>query len=306
MVDSDLTREDVVGLLRGRRNWGRWGTEDGRGAVNLITEQKVCEATRLVTSGRTVSLSQVHPVRPGPGNSRPAQQFIYRHDLPHGGGVAYEYIGVDFHHAAVTHIDALCHIWDEDGMWGGRRPSSVFGNDGAAFGDIDQFGHGIITRGVLLDIPRHRGEAYVSSGSPVRHSELEDVVRAQDVEVRPGDALILYSGRENWTAAHPEYHAEQAVKPGIHVSCLSFVRDHDIAVVLWDMMDEHPDVDPYALPWGMHGSLISFGTPLVDNCYLSALAEACAEQSRYEFLLMLAPLRIVGGTGSPINPIAVL
>jgi kynurenine formamidase len=299
------TQQEVWDYLHKDRNWGRWGADDQLGAVNLISEQKRVDAARLVQSGVTVSLSRPFPNQPQPGNSRPAEQVLYRSDKPNDSGAAGEYLGIRYHGYACTHIDAICHWWDSEGMWGGRDPDSVLSSNGSSWADIDKLSGGIVTRGILLDVPRFRGEASVTLERPVHGAELEAVAEAEGVQIRPGDALAVYSGREKWSAAHPEWHGEQPARPGLHASCLPFIRKNDVSVVCWDLMDAQPIGDEYDLPVGMHGVLFAYGVPLVDNCLLEPLADTCAEQKRYEFLLVIAPLRIVGGTGSPANPIAV-
>ena len=165
---------------------------------------------------------------------------------------------------------------------------------------------GILTRGVLLDVPRHRGEPHVTLERPVHGWELEEVAKAQGVVVEPGDALIVYSGREAYQAQHPDEFLgsrDGQPVPGLHASCMPFIRDHDVSLLVWDMMDARPN--EYGLPWSMHGVLYSYGVALLDNALLQPLAEACAEEGRYEFLLIVAPLKVPGGTGSPVNPLAV-
>ena len=294
------SRDEVLGYLRDRRNWDRWGGDDQTGAINLITDAKRAAAAQLVRTGRSVSLSRPFPKDPAPGNPEPAQHFMRW--LPRGsGGLAVDYYGIAYHGVAATHIDALCHVWDEHGMWGGRRPDDVLTTQGTRWGDVDQWREGIITRGVLLDVPRFRGEPFVTIDAPVHGWELEDVAKAEGVRLEPGDALLVYSGREAWQAANPGT-GYTPPRPGLHASCLPFVRDNDVTVLGWDMMDAAPN--EYDIPWTMHGALFSYGVALLDNSLLEPLAGVCAEEGRYEFMLTIAPLRVPGGTGSPVNPIA--
>ncbi len=295
------SRDEVMGYLRDRRNWNRWGAEDQRGAINLVTAEKRVAAAGLVRSGRSVSLSREFPTRPGPGNPNPAQQFTRWMDRG-SGGAAVDYYGISYHGYITTHIDALCHVWDEHGMWGGRDPKAVLTTQGTQWGDVDQWRDGIITRGVLLDIPRHRQTPHVTLERPVHGWELEEAAQAQGVRLEPGDALLVYSGRESWQAANPTWSGYSPPSPGLHASCLPFIRDHDIAVLGWDLMDAAPN--EYGLPWTVHGALFAYGVALLDNSLLEPLAHACAEEGRYTFMLTIAPLRVPGGTGSPANPIA--
>ena len=150
---------DYVAMYRERRNWGRWGRDDQVGAINLITAEKRAAAAGLVRNGRTVSLSRVF---------EPPQHFMQKSSLGNGGGFVMDYLGFIYHGGVVTHIDAPCHIWDEDGMWQGRDPDVEITTQGAHFADITNWKTGIITKGVLLDVPRHRGEPHVTADQPVR------------------------------------------------------------------------------------------------------------------------------------------
>jgi hypothetical protein len=294
------TKVEVESYLRDRRNWGRWGADDQVGAVNLITAEKRLQAAALVRSGRAVSLSREFPKTPAPNNPTPAQHFM--HTLDRGtGGAALDYYGISYHGQASTHLDSLCHVWNEDGMWNGRKPSDEIGFAGARFGAITNWSTGIITRGVLLDVPRFRGEPCVTQARPIHGWELEDIAKAQGISIEPGDALIVYGGREAWDRVNPIWGSGTS-RPGLHASCLAFIRDTDAALLVWDMMDLAPN--GYDVPWSVHGAIFAYGVGLVDNALLEPLAAACAEEGRYTFMLMVLPLVVGGGTGSPTNPVA--
>jgi kynurenine formamidase len=302
MADNRVpTREEVLSYLRDRRNWGRWGDDDQRGAVNLITPEKRASAAALVRSGRAVSLSRDIPTAPGPTNPIPAEHWM-RTVTRGTGGYALDYYGIVYHGRAATHLDALCHVWDEEGLWNGHDPAREITMDGACWGAVQHWREGLTTRGVLLDVPRYRGEPFVTLEQPVHGWELEEVAAAQGVALEPGDAVAVYSGRETWQSANATEGGYDSPNPGLHASCLPFLRDNDIAVLLWDLMDANPN--EYDIPWTVHGAVFAYGVALVDNALLQPLAEACVEEGRYEFMLTLAPLPVVGGTGSPVNPIA--
>ena len=297
------SKSEVMSYLRERRNWGRWGDRGSAGAINLIDAPKRIEAVGLVKNGRTVSLSRPFPVEPRTENPRPAQHFMSVMERPHGGGAAMDYYGVYYHGTATTHIDALCHVWDSGGMWDGKSPDEILTFSGGTYATVDAWSDGILTRGVLLDVPRHRGTSYVTLDSPVHGWELEDIAQAQGVRIRPGDAVMVYSGREAYAADHGGNWAGGDSRPGLHASCLKFVRDNDISILGWDMMDSSPN--EYDIPWTVHGVIFAYGVALLDNSLLEPLANACAEEGRHEFMLTINPLNVIGGTGSPVNPIAV-
>lgn len=243
-------------------------------------------------TGRTVSLSRPFT---------PDQHFIRVNQRGSGGSVV-DYYGFLYHGVAVTHVDALCHVWDRNGMWNGRDPAKEIDTNGTRYADITAFGDGLVTRGVLLDVPRHRKTPHVTLDQPVRGEELEIIAKAQGVTIEPGDALMIYSGREAFVKSAGSYGPSTSARPGLHVSCARFIRDRDVSILAWDMHDAMPDANQ--LPWPAHGVLYAYGVALLDNALLEPLAQACADERRYEFMFMALPLKIPRGTGSPVNPIA--
>jgi kynurenine formamidase len=296
------SKKEVLSYLKERRNWGRWGDDDQRGAINLITPEKRVAAAKLVRGGRAVSMSRDFPKEPGPGNPNPAQHWLRWGELRDGGGGVVDFYGISYHGYVATHVDALCHVWNEDGIWNGRDPKEQITSNGARWGAIHHWREGITTRGVLLDVPKHRGEPFVTQEKPVHGWELEAIAKAEGLTLGPGDAICVFSGREAWQQANPEWSGYGPTSPGLHASCLPFLRDNDVAVLSWDLMDARPN--EYDVPWTVHGAIFAYGIALVDNSLLQPLAQACAEEGRYEFMLTFAPLPVVGGTGSPVNPIA--
>jgi len=262
-----------------------------------------------VTSGRSVSLSRPFPTSPGLNNALPAQHYMKT--MRRGtGGFAADYYGIFYHGVASTHLDALCHTWDdEQAMWNGRDPKKEITFDGATFGSVEHWAEGIITRGVMLDVPRHRGTPCVTQEEPVHGWELDDILRARNITLEPGDAVCVYAGREQWQAQNPNraysvpFGPGPLDRPGLHISCLPFLRDHDVSLLVWDMLDALPI--GYDVPWAVHACLFAYGLPLLDNALLEPLAAACTDEGRDDFMLVIAPLRVIGGTGSPANPLAV-
>jgi kynurenine formamidase len=286
-------------------NWGRWGQEDQIGALNLIGTEKRLAAAGLVRSGRTVSLSRPIPTDPGVGNPRPAQHFVKRSGPSEAGGAALDFLMIGWHGYTCTHLDALCHVWGPEGMWNGGRAEEAITFDGAVWGGIEHWRQGIITRGVLLDVPAHRNEPFVTVERPVTGRELIEIARDTDVKLEPGDAIVVYCGRDAWDSAHDSegQWSSESRKPGLDGSCLEFFRNNDCAMVVWDMLDATVQDPPSR--WGVHAGIFQLGLALLDNAELEELAQACREEKRHEFMLVVAPLRLIGGTGSPVNPLAV-
>jgi kynurenine formamidase len=301
MSEAIPSQAEMQTYLTEHNNWGRWGKDDQRGAINLITAEKRLEAVALARKGRTVSLSRPFPKDPAPNNPTPAMHWMRALERPFGVGGVIDFYGISYHGQSSTHIDALCHVWGDQGLWNGASPDLIKA-DGTQWGAITNWRDGIVTRAVVLDVPRFRNQPFVTKDRPVTGAEMEAIAQAQGVEVRPGDALIVHSGREAYDRGNDLPWGTPGIpRPGLHPSTLRFIHEHDVSVLVWDMMDDEREPE---CPWGVHSAIFAFGVALVDNALIEPLAGVCAEEGRHEMMLMLCPLVVEGGTGSPLNPIA--
>jgi kynurenine formamidase len=304
------TQAEYDGWREKFSNWGRFGADDELGTVNFVTPEVRRAAAKLVRAGRSVSLS-----RPIDTHASPRNPFPAHHLIPAGrsGGIA-DYLGLFIHGFAHTHIDALSHIPTADGraFYNGRARSAETMLPRKATSSVDFWRDGIATRGVLYDVPRLRGEPYVRPGKPIHAWDLEDAAKRQGVTPRPGDAVVIRGGLDPYLAAHPEG-AGFASPAGVHASVLEFLWEHDASMLVWDMHEAPTEDQGLANPIPIHSpvhvhciAIPYMGLALLDNAQLEPLAAACAELGHYEFQLVVAPLVIPGGTGSPVNPIALL
>ena len=309
LADRTPPTEEEFRAYRERfSNWGRWGDDDQFGTLNHITPEVRTAAAALVQDGRSVSLSHPLATEPGPENAEPVQ-----HEMRLLGDHCADFIGIFYHGRANTHLDALCHVYTHaDGdLFNGRPSADNITLEGAKTLSVDHWRHGIVTRGVLYDIPRLRGVEHVPVSEPVHGWELEDAAQAEGVEPRPGDAVVIRSGAGPFMAAHPGFPEgyEDQRRPGVHASAIEFLHARDAALLVWDLMDApmHRADGSVMQPSPIHRLAIPYlGLPLLDNAQLDELAQTCAELGRWEFMLTVAPLVVRGGTGSPVNPIAVL
>lgn len=292
------SQDRVEGYFKELNNWGRWGDSDQRGTVNLITAATREAAGRLVRTGRTVSLARDIGPQPAlmyhatfPSNRERADVVLDRFDLV-------------YHGYTITHIDALCHVaWDGQ-LYNGRPFMQSVTAAGATWCPIDPLFDGITGRGVLLDVAAARPEGFVTVGRPVTPRELDAAAARAGVRVEPGDVVVVRSGDEAFRRAHPEWVARVSPHPGLHVSCLTWFREKDIAAIAWDMMDERPIGYP-GFGMGAHLAIPFLGLALVDNTNPERLAAACREEGRYEFLFTATPIRLAGSTGAPAHPLAI-
>ena len=280
-------------------NWGRWGENGEIGALNLITPEKRLAAVALVQEGFSVSLASDANTVQAVDNPRP-----YEHEML---SIGSDRIAVRYHGITHTHIDALAHINDNGTFFDGYTPDAdaTLAN-GHEKSSIHNLKNGVLTRGVLIDIPRFRGLPYLEPGTPIYVEELEAWEEQTGVRISSGDALFIRTGvwaRREVEGPWLRGRARGGRSAGLHPSVIPWLKERDVAL----LGSDHPTyVSPSNLPGAVHDfAILYLGIHMIDNCDLEALGAAAAERGRWEFLLMLAPLAIPGGTDSPLNPIAV-
>jgi kynurenine formamidase len=294
------------------KNWGVWGPEDTRGTLNYIRPEHVREAASLVRSGRSISLSLPVNKVAGPDNPNPAIHYMATgHDTDIGSGTlrfATDFLGMQFHGDCHTHIDALCHIAYRGQLYNGR-PAGLVTTTGADAFDITEYSQGVVGRGVLLDIPRLRGVPWLEPGMAVSRAELEEAERAQGVRLGEGDLFVFRTGhhRRRLELGPWDNGYTGQGKAGLHVDAISLLHERHVAGFL-------PDGDGETVPSTVEGiaypihplQITAMGMLASDSLNLEDLAEACEIEQRWEFMVIVAPLRIPRATGSPFNPIAVM
>jgi kynurenine formamidase len=295
-----MAAADVLAFHETLSNWGRWGDDDQLGALNVITPAVTATAAATVRTGRTVSCARPLDTVSSADNPSPVAH--------HMTGTATEGMGADYfaispHGFATSHIDALCHIFHEGKIFNGYSAETVTAHGATKLG-IHRLRDGIVTRGVLLDIPALRGVDALEPGEPIFPEDLEAAETKAGLTVRPGDALLVRTGRWQWRRTHGAWDAG-SLAAGLDASCLPWLRERDVATLGSDCVsDVLPSrVDGVGMP--IHTIVIAaMGVHLMDNLDLDTLGAACAEETRWEFLLTVAPLVLRRGTASPVNPIA--
>jgi kynurenine formamidase len=308
-MSSRLKSAEVKALFDKLSNWGRWGKDDQRGALNFITAEKRAAAARLVKTGEAISLALPLATTPAADNPTPVTHLMvqagfdsHEMDLPYAG----DYFAIAPHGMANTHIDALCHVFWQGKMYNGFDAAEV-GSHGARKCAIDVARTGIISRGVLLDIPKIRKVEWLEPGERIMPEELEAAERDHGVRVEEGDVLLIRTGRAAMRKAKGGWDPMGVGLPGLDASCLPWLHERKIAVLGSDSVS---DVVPSGLddvPLPIHvGTLVVMGIHLIDNADFDALSSACGASRRYEFLFTMGPLILLRGTASPVNPIAIL
>ena len=307
MADK-LTSSDVIGLFEKLSNWGRWGKEDQRGALNFITNQKRAAAARLVQTGESVSMAVPLATIPAPDNPAPVTHLMvqagtdaHEQALPYCG----DYFAIAPHGMANTHIDALCHVFWQGKMYNGFDAGEV-GSHGAKKCAIDVTRAGIVSRGVLLDFPRLKKIEWMEPGERILPEDLDAAEKAQHVHVEEGDVLMIRTGRAAMRKVKGGWDPITVGLPGLDASCLPWLHERRIAVLGCDAVSDvlPSGYDGVALPIHV-GTLVAMGIHLIDNADLDAVSSACAGLGRNEFMFSMAPLILERGTASPVNPLAI-
>jgi kynurenine formamidase len=290
--------EEFDALFQQLKNWGRWGADDQLGAANLVTAATRKRAVQLAKDGITVSLAHSPLTEKADDNAQPFEHVMNR-------GFTTDTYRVSYHGYSHSHLDALCHILYKDQTYNGYARADVNTEKGCARLGIDRLKQGVVTRGILLDIPRLKGMPYLEPGTAVYQQDVEAWERKAGIKVGPGDAVLLRTGR--WLRREkvgPWPVGRNAA--GFHASIATWMKARGVAFVGSDAASEvvPTQVEGVALP--VHTLLITaLGINILDNQDLEQLSETAAKLGRWEFMITINPLPVTGGTGSPLNTLAV-
>jgi len=304
--------ENLSGLFDEVRNWGRWGADDERGTLNHLTPEHRTIAAGLVVDGVIVSLAHDLPTAPTAETTTPAQHhMLVAGDARVDNGLeGYEassdYVGTNVHSLGVTHIDALCHTFVGGVMYNGVSAARVR-SDGATRNRVTAFSEGIVGRGVFFDIPAVRELSYLAGGDVVTLADFELAEAMTHVAVGPGDILIVGTGRDALREASGGELPTHLGIAGLHHECIKWLHERGVSVLGSDgVSDPVPHLGVPEWPFPLHQiGIVAMGLHLVDNMALAELAAECAARGRWTFQFVLTPLRLRGGTGSPVNPVAI-
>ncbi len=299
---AEVTEATVDQWMMDLSNRGRWGDDDELGTLNLITSEHRVRAAGLVSSGLSVSLSHDYLKERAQDATSP-----FEHQLlgsPQGGFLSDRYT-IAYHGYAHSHMDALCHYSSDGLMYNGISRETVDLEEGCVKLGITNVKQGIVTRGILMDIARLKGVEYLEPGTPIYVEDLEAWEAEAGVRVGPGDVVFVRSGRWARRAQEGPW-ATGRLAAGLHASVAPWLKERGVAMLGSDYTND-------VYPSGVQGvvqpihllTLVSMGLWLFDNLDLEAVAEAAADEGRWEFMFVAAPLAVQGGTGSPLNPLAI-
>ncbi|HYK58046.1 MAG TPA: cyclase family protein [Bryobacteraceae bacterium] len=282
-------------------NWGRWGKDDELGTLNLVTPAKRKQAAALVKEGFSVSLARNASATKEIDNPCPIE-WAMTTDTP---GMVMDRIAYPcIHGPGTTHLDSFAHVFFNGRMWNGDSKTLVTKEGGAAKNSILTMKNGIVTRGVLYDIPRLKGVEYLEPGTRIFPEDLEAWEKKTGVKVGPGDAFIVRWGKWARRAKVGPWANDDAA--GLDNSCIPWLKKRDVALLGWETAGYSPQPAGDLPKSALHNFVLEIlGVHILDRGDFEALSEAAAARNRWEFMLTVAPLPIPHGTGSPVNPIAI-
>jgi kynurenine formamidase len=308
MPDAGVSAREFGWLFDRLCNWGRWGEDDERGALRLLTPERVAAAAKLVRVGRSLTLSLPVNTERAAHNPVPADHHMTLVGEPPAEGepvhFAKDYVGLDFHNDGHTHIDALCHVAYRGALYNDRDEGSVT-QEGASADAIEVLKDGLVGRGVLLDIPRLRGVEWLEPGEHIFEEDLEQAEYEQGVTVTRGDILLVRTGHVRRLAKLGSWNTAEA-KAGLHPTAMQFMAARGVAALGSDGNNDTAPSSTEGVSFPIHVLAINaMGIHLLDYLQFEDLRVACKRAARWEFMFVASPLRIIGGTGSPVNPVAI-
>ena len=286
--------------------WGQWGADDEKGALNYIGPDQVKHAAALVQTGEVLRLTQLlSPSTPVPHARCGLQHFMTRDGGDYAAGQR-KAGGFQFADDAVmmplhigTHIDALCHAWYDDKLYNGYLGNNIRSMRGAKNLGIEKMPP-IVTRGVLLDMVKLKGRC-LNPGETVSEKDLQDACHQANTIPQQGDAIIIRTG---WLESQKNVKAvDFDSEPGINVAAALWLAEKKVAIVGADNFAVEQLPFPEGTIFPVHQRLIrDYGIPLLEGMMLDTLVES----QRMVFMFVASALPIVGATGSPLSPVAIL
>jgi kynurenine formamidase len=304
--NQPATQADFEHLMKDLSNWGRWGKDDQMGAVNLITPAKRKQAVALVKEGFSISMAHDALTTPAPDNSQPIIRGAVKASNAMPGDVSsvVDTFFISYHGLAHTHMDSLCHFFYKGQMYNGYSRDEFTAEHGAAKNGILNFKNGIITRGILMDIPRLKGVEYLEPGTRIYPEDLDAWEKKAHLKVGPGDVVLIRTGRWARRDAKGPWPSSEGLA-GLYMTCAKWLHSRDVSILGSDAAQD-------VMPSGVAGIsqpihelvLVAMGMPIFDNCDLEQVSKEAAKRNRWEFLITASPAAVPNATGSVLNPIA--
>ena len=315
MATSIPTESEVLGYFQSLSNWGRWGDDDQLGTLNFLSPEKVKQAASLVQDGVTVSCARTVTFQSEPDIPVPPIHYMVESGEGWASGDkvtnrtaqgSSDFFGMVFHGFSITHVDSLAHFFWEGKMYNGRPAHLISTGMGATVESIELAKDGIVSRGLLVDVPRIRGVDWLERGEGVMPDDILAAEEQCGFKIEEGDVLLVRTGQLHRRNVEGPVNPREAGSTACQAACLPLFHERGIAMLGSDtgndvMPTGYPNLSNPIHQVGIAG----MGLWILDNANLEELAAACSERNRWEFMLSIGPLRLSNTTGSPVNPLAI-
>lgn len=316
-MDIKVGKDAIYQAAKELSNWGRWGPDDQLGTLNFVTPEDVVNAASLIKRGAVfaLGLSLKERIQSGlfGGRWNPIHTMLATGTDAVAGnqdepvGVRYGDDAINMPMQGSTQWDALAHIFLDDKMYNGY-PASLVDSNGAAKNGIENYRDKAVGRGVLLDVARFKGVDWLEDGYGISNDDLDQTAKAQGVEIRRGDFVIVRTGQQERCLQQGEWGTYAGGDaPGLKFETAYWIHGQEIAAICadtWGCEVRPNETDEANQPW--HWVVIpAIGIAMGEIFYLKELAADCAEDGVYEFFFSAPPLHVPGACGSPINPQAI-
>lgn len=320
MARVSPSNEQICEWFDSLSNWGRWGKDDLLGTLNLITPEKRKQAYALAKEGITVSCAlNIRFNEHNLDDAWPEPRHYMNSIPPHA--VDPNFVGMsgssdiavlNLHGLTLTHMDCPGHYFFKPAKdrplagFNGLPPTSITTREGVTKGAVTLAGDGIVSRAVLLDIARLRGVDWLEPKTPIFPEDLDEAEARQGVKVQPGDILCVRTG-------HPKrkrqlgWNADPGQQAGPDGACLPWLKERDIALLACDTANDWVPKEEPRIMRPIHCiGIAAMGLWLIDGADYEAVSEQCARLNRWEFLMVISPLKLNNASASPVNPVALL
>ena len=320
MSESASTASFSEMLRDAPKNWGRWGDSDQVGALNFLNGAEVVRATREVERGDVFTLGapiggpEGEPVWPGRAeaqryNTRDRASYSCGRVEPFPGGLEYADDMVVMFLQGTTHFDALGHVWYDDQMYNGYSADETVDHVSQA-SVLPIASKGVVGRGVLIDMARHKGKERLERGEAFTLEDVKEAAAAQGTTIEPHDILIIRTGwLGTFYADRNAFYTEPFLEPGLlyEPEVPEWFHEMEITAFGTDTVGNELTQQPKSgVISALHASLMrNLGVTFMEILWLEDLADDCARDNRWSFMFIATPLKIVGGTGAPVNPAAI-
>ncbi|WAB84692.1 cyclase family protein [Microcella daejeonensis] len=325
MSDSNAKPRTISDLLGPNplSNWGKWGPDDEVGSLNYLDAAQVLRGVAAVQTGEVFTLqvpigdpaTDGDPVWP---NRRSAvrtsvmdEGFFERGDAPvvPEDGHRWADDRIDMFLQGSTQYDALGHLWYDGQIWNGYSAKTTIGSlSRASVAPIGE--RGVVGRGVLIDMARHRGKDVLDRAEAFTHLDLLEAADAQGVTIEPRDILLVRTGwiGSFYRTTRDEFYTDFN-EPGLIYSreLVEWFQRMEIPNLATDTIANERSFDPETgIEVALHCALMrNLGVAMTEICWLDDLAAVCAADGRWTFLYTAAPLKVIGASGAPVNPVVI-